>query len=112
MCGRTSVFQPQPEIERRFEALFTEEWVPEYNTAPREDLTAIQNTARDEINQLEWGLIPEWADDPDDGPRPINARAETVAEKPMFRSAFEQRRCLIPADGFYEWQGERGHKQP
>lgn len=88
MCGRTSVFQPQPEIERRFDAHFTEEWVPQYNIAPEDDLPAIQNESPDAINQLEWGLIPEWADDPDDGPRPINARAETVAEKPMFRSAF------------------------
>lgn len=112
MCGRMSLFVPQPEIERRFEAHFTDEWTPQFNIAPEEEIPAIRNDSRDEINQLEWELIPEWADDPDNGPRPINARGETVAERPIFRSAFEKRRCLNPADGFYEWKGERGHKQP
>jgi putative SOS response-associated peptidase YedK len=61
---------------------------------------------------LRWGLIPSWADDPEIGSRMINARSETVAEKPSFRRAFKERRCLIPANGFYEWRKENGGKQP
>ena len=83
-----------------------------HNIAPRDDLVIIQNDDPDEIDLLEWGLLPAWFDDPEDSPRPINARSETVHEKPMFRSAFTDRRCLILADGFYEWQGRRGSKQP
>lgn len=112
MCGRTSVFQPQPEIERRFSATFREEWNPQYNIAPQERLPTVQNDEPETIDQVEWGLIPSWVDYPDDFPLLINARAETVAEKPAFRSAFEKRRCLVIADGFYEWKGERGSKQP
>jgi putative SOS response-associated peptidase YedK len=112
MCGRMSLFNPQPEIERRFSAEFTEEWSPRYNIAPQQDLAVIQNDAPEEINQLKWGLIPHWVDDPDDWPKPINARAETVSEKASFREAFEKRRCLVLADGFYEWKGTRGSKQP
>ena len=61
---------------------------------------------------MRWGLIPSWADDPKIGSRMINARGETVAEKPSFRKAFRSRRCLIPADGFYEWKKEGSKKQP
>ena len=61
---------------------------------------------------LRWGLVPSWADDPEIGSRMINARSETPPEKPSFRSAFRRRRCLIPADGFYEWKRENGDKQP
>ena len=64
------------------------------------------------MEMLKWGLIPSWADDPGIGARMINARSETVAEKPSFRRAFKERRCLIPADGFYEWQRTSGGKQP
>ena len=112
MCGRTSLFVPQSVLEERFDATAVEPIAPRYNVAPGDDLAAIQNDAADEIDRLEWGLIPSWVDDPDDSPRPINARAETVAEKPMFREAFEKRRCLVLADGFYEWTGRRGSKQP
>jgi len=83
-----------------------------YNIAPGEDLVAVQNDAPEEFDILEWGLVPHWADDHDDVPNPINARSETAAEKPMFREAFEERRCLIPTDGFYEWAGSRGSTQP
>lgn len=83
-----------------------------YNISPGQDLVAVQNDAPEEFDMLEWGFIPEWADDPDDVPTPINARSETAAEKPMFREAFAERRCLLPADGFYEWKGSRGSKQP
>lgn len=65
-----------------------------------------------ELAFLRWGLVPSWADDPAIGNRLINARSETVAEKPSFRTAFKRRRCLIPADGFFEWKKEVKHKQP
>lgn len=106
MCGRFGLFQPQPEIERRFGAGFTFEYEPRYNIAPEgTGLAAVQNESRDAINQLHWGLIPHWVDDPEDFPNLINARAESVAEKPSFRTAFKKRRCLIPANNFYEWTG-------
>jgi putative SOS response-associated peptidase YedK len=114
MCGRTSLAVDPAVLSRRFDA----EPGPDvdvqkrYNIAPGDDLLAVQNDAPEAFDLLEWGFVPSWADDPDDGPTPINARSETVAEKPMFREAFEQRRCLIPADGFYEWAGTRGSKQP
>jgi putative SOS response-associated peptidase YedK len=107
-----SLFEPPPEIERRFSAEFTEDWTPRYNIAPGQDLAVIRNESLEAIDQLQWGLVPHWVDDPDDGPSPINARADSVAEKPYFRSAFDSKRCLVLADGFYEWQGQRGPKQP
>lgn len=112
MCGRLTLFTPQAALEERFDATASEPIEPRYNVAPRDDLAAIRNDAPDAIDALEWGLLPAWADDPDDAPRPINARAETVAEKPTFREAFRERRCLVLADGFYEWAGARGSKQP
>ena len=112
MCGRTSLFVPQSVVEERFDATATEPITPRYNTAPGDELATVRNDATDEINLLGWGLVPSWVDDPADSPRPINARAETIIEKPMFREAFEERRCLVLADGFYEWTGRRGSKQP
>lgn len=112
MCGRTSLFVPQSVLEDQFDATAVEPITPRYNIAPGDELATIQNDASDEIDLLEWGLLPSWVDDPSNSPKPINARAETVAEKPMFRDAFEKRRCLILADGFYEWKGQRGSKQP
>lgn len=113
MCGRNSLFHPQPELEERFDATAREPIRPRYNIAPREDLAVIRNDEPEAIDQLEWGLLPAWADDSTDVPRPINARSETVTEKPMFRDAFEERRCLVLSSGFYEWQAQTGAaKQP
>ncbi len=114
MCGRTSLAIDPDVLKRRFDAQPGPDVdIPmRNNIAPGEDLVAIQNDAPEEFDLLEWGFIPEWADDPKDVPTPINARSETAAEKPMFREAFAKRRCLIPADGFYEWAGTRGSKQP
>ncbi len=112
MCGRTSLFVPQSVLEERFNATATEPITPRYNIPPGDDLASIRNEAPEAIDLLQWGLIPHWVDDPDDWPKPINARAETVADKPAFRDAFDNRRCLVLADGFYEWGGERGRKQP
>lgn len=112
MCGRTSLFVPPSVVEERFDATFDWDVVPRYNIAPRQRLAAITNEAPSTIAGLEWGLLPAFVDDPDDAPRPINARAETLGEKSYFREALERRRCLVVADGFYEWRGERGSKQP
>lgn len=112
MCGRTSLFTPQPEIERRFDAEFDHDYEPRYNIAPGDTLAVIAPEDSETITTASWGFVPEWADSVDDGPRPINARAETVAENGLFRSAFENRRALVIADGYYEWAGNRGGKQP
>lgn len=113
MCGRNSLFHPQPELEDRFDAEAHEPIRPRYNIAPGEDLAVVRNDEPETIDQLEWGLLPQWADGPTDSPRPINARSETAAEKPMFRDAFDERRCLVLSSGFYEWQEQAGGpKQP
>jgi len=110
MCGRYSLFTPPERLEERFGATFERSFEPRYNAAPGQELPVIRNDATGTFEFCRWGLAPDWADDPDDGP--INARAETVAEKPTFREAYRRRRCLVPADGFYEWVGEPGEKQP
>ena len=113
MCGRTSLYRDPIDIEDAFDAAIAFDYRPRYNIAPREDLAVITADADETITAKEWGLVAPWADDPDDGPRPINARAETVAEKSMFAEAFAERRCLVLADGFYEWHDPgRGQKQP
>lgn len=112
MCGRTSLFVPQSVLEDRFDATAATPLTPRYNIAPRNDLACITNEAPSEIDLLEWGFLPHWVDDPSDWPRPINARVESVDEKPTFREAFRTRRCLVLADGFYEWAGTRGSKEP
>lgn len=86
---------------------------PRYNIAPTQDILSIRRTddGREAV-LLKWGLIPSWAKDASMGAKLINARSETVMEKPSFREAFKKRRCIIPADGFYEWQRTGGRKQP
>lgn len=84
-----------------------------YNIAPTDVVPAVvQGEKGRELQMFQWGFVPSWAKDPSIGSRMINARAETLREKPSFRAAFKKRRCLIPVDGFYEWRGEKGHKQP
>jgi putative SOS response-associated peptidase YedK len=84
-----------------------------FNVAPTQEILAIiKHDNKNKLERLHWGLVPFWAKDVSIGSRMINARAETVASKPSFRNAFKKRRCLIPASGFYEWKGEKGHKQP
>lgn len=88
--------------------------VPRYNIAPTQPVAAVRldENNRREFTFFHWGLIPSWSKDMKFGSRMINARSETVAEKPSFRAAFKRRRCIIPADGFYEWQKLDGGKQP
>jgi putative SOS response-associated peptidase YedK len=83
---------------------------PRYNIAPTQPVAVIPNNAKDKLDYFVWGLIPSWAKDPSIGSRMINARADTLAQKPSFRTAYRRRRCLIPATGFYEWKQDPGSK--
>jgi putative SOS response-associated peptidase YedK len=112
MCGRYSLFAPPADIEERFGATFDFEFEPRYNAAPSQSLPVVASEADDTIQQMEWGLVPSWADDRSDHGY-INARAETLSRKRSFADAYESRRCLVPADGFYEWTPrDDGEKQP
>ncbi|QIO23848.1 SOS response-associated peptidase [Haloarcula sp. JP-L23] len=102
MCGRYSLFAPPADLEARFDAAFDFEFEPRYNAAPSQSLPVITNDDPDTIQRMEWGLIPSWADSRSDHGY-INARAETLGQKRSFADAYESRRCLVPADGFYEW---------
>ncbi|MGF1518869.1 MAG: SOS response-associated peptidase [Nodosilinea sp.] len=117
MCGRFSLNQTGDDLAAAFHLRAVPPVAPRYNIAPTQPVAAAVATAdRPEpyFELLRWGLIPSWAKDPAIGNRLINARAETVSEKPSFRAAFKRRRCLIMADGFYEWQqlSNRKTKQP
>jgi putative SOS response-associated peptidase YedK len=114
MCGRFTLTSAPGRLGQRF-ALDEgpEELAPRYNIAPSQDVLVVANRAPRALRPLRWGLVPSWAKDSAIGHRMINARAETLAERPAFRSALARRRCLIPADGFYEWQRQgRAKKQP
>ncbi|WP_435184344.1 SOS response-associated peptidase [Halobellus sp. EA9] len=112
MCGRYTLFTPADELEARFDATFAEPPGPRYNCAPGQSLPVVRNDAPDTFRRLKWGLIPSWADDESAGNDRINARAETLSEKASFSEAYERRRCLVPADGFYEWVQEGETKRP
>ena len=105
MCGRFVYAAQGDENQLAFpQVVFPNEIPLRYNIAPGQDITAIANTAELRADTFKWGLIPSWAKDHKIGNRLINARGETLAEKPSFRTAFKRRRCLIPTTGFYEWQ--------
>jgi putative SOS response-associated peptidase YedK len=104
MCGRFSIFADPSRLAERFEVSLPAEGLrPRYNAAPTQALPVILNEGDRVIQLLRWGLVPFWAKDPSIGSQMINARAETLAEKPAFRNALKKRRCLVLADGFYEW---------
>lgn len=112
MCGRFQLSVKGKMISERFNVeVFDEFYKPNYNCAPSQKLPVITNTAQDKISYLKWGLVPFWAKDPKIGYKMINTRAETIDEKPSFKQAFKKRRCLIPANGFYEWKKNK-HKIP
>lgn len=112
MCGRFSLIQSADIIAQTFQLSEVPTVAPRYNIAPTQQVaTIVQNTQR-QFQWMRWGLIPSWAKDLSIGNRLINARAETLPEKPSFRHAFKQKRCLIIADGFYEWQQVENRKQP
>lgn len=115
MCGRFVRHSDLRLIEKTFNVDEIDAGVENqanYNIAPTQLVLAVVASGRKRLTQFYWGLVPFWAKDRTVGQRMINARLETVDEKPSFRQAFQKRRCLIVADGFYEWKGEKGQKQP
>ena len=125
MCGRYTLRTPTSELIEIFELVRNFELTPRYNIAPTQSVPAVRESPgpespgagpagerRREFAPHVWGLIPPWSDDPRIGGRMINARSETAATKAAFRDAFRRRRCLIPADGFYEWKKDGKTKQP
>ena len=114
MCGRFAFYSPSEATVALFGVDGSLSVEPRFNIAPTQYVAAIRDSSqRDrELVMLRWGLVPSWAKDPAIGNRMINARAETVAEKPSYRSAFKHRRCVVLADGFYEWRREGDVKVP
>ncbi|MFS8086708.1 MAG: SOS response-associated peptidase [Acidobacteriota bacterium] len=110
MCGRFTLKRPRQVKIQRLDDDEIFPSVPRYNIAPGQDVLAVRQTGEERfVSNLVWGLVPSWSEQPAGF---INARAETLETKPSFREAFDERRCLIPADGFYEWQKLRNDRQP
>jgi putative SOS response-associated peptidase YedK len=116
MCGRYRLSRRKQIVEEYFDCVSEEEdWAPRYNIAPTQPIPVIRQHSKEPVRELSlvrWGLIPSWAKDSSSAARMINARSETASMKPAFRDAFKFRRCLIPADGFYEWMRTGKAKQP
>jgi putative SOS response-associated peptidase YedK len=114
MCGRYTLTTSVEALAEEFGLTGPlPEVSPSYNVAPTQEVAAVLvEDGERRLRMLRWGLVPSWAKDPEIGSRMINARSETAPEKPSFRKAFRERRCLIPADGFYEWQKTNNGKQP
>ncbi len=115
MCGRYTNTANLDAMQMRFDFDTDEtDFVPRYNLAPTQDapVLILDQNGRKRLEMMRWGLIPHWAKDASIGNRMINARSETIQEKPVFKSAFKKYRCLVPADGFYEWQKTGKTRQP
>ena len=112
MCSRFSVTSPSEAVRSYFNYENDVEFPPQYNISPTDPVLVVRigMTGERELQPMRWGLIPSWVKDPDNFSTLINARSETANEKPSFRNAMKRRRCLIPANGFYEWAGPKGHK--
>lgn len=111
MCGRFTLTVNPADLQDAFAGFhFPKQFAPRFNIAPTQPLLAIPNDGSNQAGFFLWGLIPSWAKDAKFGSRLINARSETLAEKPSFRGAYKYRRCLILADGFYEWKAIPGQK--
>jgi putative SOS response-associated peptidase YedK len=111
MCGRFTLTVDPSQAQEAFGGFtFPARFAPRFNIAPTQPVLAIPNDGGQAADFFVWGLIPSWAKDPSIGNRLINARGETLAEKPAFRGGYKYKRCLIPADGFYEWKAQRGSK--
>jgi len=111
VCGRYALTIDPGDLQAAFpEFSFPAQGAPRYNIAPSQPILALPNDETNQANFFVWGLIPSWAKDPSIGNRMINARAETLFEKPAFRSAYKYHRCLIFANGFFEWQAQKGVK--
>jgi putative SOS response-associated peptidase YedK len=112
MCGRYTLRTPAAAVARAFQVDETPSLFPRYKIAPTQSVPIVRQAASREMVLARWGLVPSWASDLSIGYKLINARSETAASKPSFRSAFKQRRCLVVADGFYEWLKIGKEKQP
>lgn len=114
MCGRYALFGPSSRLREQFGAQMEFEWPDAYNVAPSQSAPLIHRSrgGRPEIVLAQWGLLPSWVAATDKVRRPLNAKLETAADKPMFRAAFRHARVLVPASGFYEWRPGQGCKQP
>ena len=115
MCGRYASSANPDDLAAYFTVEEPPEEVlpPSYNVAPTDPVyVVVERHEKRQLKVVRWGLVPSWAKDPKVGARFINARRETVQEKPAFRAAYQRRRCLVPADGYYEWQPTGGEKQP
>lgn len=114
MCSRYSLTSPHEVVRLYFRYVNEMVFPPRYNIAPTQPVAIIRHNARHEREMVlvRWGLIPPWVKEPREFTTLINARSESAADKPSFRAALRHRRCLIPADGFYEWAGTRGEKRP
>ena len=115
MCGRFTLTAPPDQVASLFDLPQEPVVVPRYNIAPTQPVAVVRMNSQKAAREWAltyWGLIPSWSKDPSIGARMINARSETVTEKPAFRAAFKRRRCLVPANGFYEWQKQGKGKQP
>ena len=112
MCGRFSITADKKEIEERFHAKFQADWKPNYNVAPTQLVPIVTNENPTQIVMARFGFIPSWAKDEKVGYKMINARAETIMEKPTFKRPLATHRCLVIADGFYEWKATTNGKQP
>ncbi|MCL4530681.1 MAG: SOS response-associated peptidase [Chloroflexi bacterium] len=111
MCGRFTLTVDPAELKEAFEDYtLPKQYAPRYNVAPSQPVLAIPNDGLNKADFFVWGLIPSWAKDPAIGSRLINARGETLGEKPSFRGGYKYKRCLILADGFYEWKSQPGTK--
>ncbi len=112
MCGRYTLTASPEAVQMAFQLKAVPNLTPRYNIAPTQMVPIITGEARDSLTWVKWGLIPSWAKDESGASMLINARSETIEEKPSFRSAFKKRRCLVPADGFYEWRKDGDKKRP
>jgi len=115
MCGRFTLTVSPDTLSSIFKAEWSSPFKPRYNIAPTQQSPVVRISPADNklhIDLMKWGLIPSWADDASIGNHMINARSETVDQKPSFRTALKHRRCIVPASGFYEWQAVEGKKHP
>ena len=114
MCGRYTLTLPLSNLVDTFQVPVPDfPFKPRFNIAPTQEAPVVARDSRGRrMGLLQWGLVPAWAENPSVGSRLINARSETVAEKPSFRSAFQRRRCIVPADGFFEWKKDEDRKTP
>ena len=115
MCGRFTIIDPLEDIMERYMASIAEgfDYKPNYNAAPMQYIpTIIGSSKGNRLGFLRWGLVPSWARDGKIGSKMINARAETLAEKPAFKRLISSKRCIVPCNGFYEWKKEGSNKQP